>query len=98
MASASAAAGRVSGWLFTPMRPAAFASACRAAIMPLFSQCTPVIPPASFKRRRIAKMVSSSTWVSYVMYSLKEDTPSAIMSSISRLTAGFQSVMDMWKP
>ena len=51
-ASASRGAGRVRGWDPGPIRPAAFASATRARMTPSFSQWTPVMPPASFSRRR----------------------------------------------
>ena len=47
-ASASRKSGRVRGWEPTPIWPAAFFSAISASMTPLFSQCTPQMPPFSF--------------------------------------------------
>ena len=47
-ASASRKSGRVRGWEETPISPAVFFSSMRASMTPLFSQCTPQMPPFSF--------------------------------------------------
>ena len=91
--------GRVSGWQWTPFSPAAFFSAISASMTPAFSQWTPQMPPFSFSFFSALYMASSPIIMAgSVMYILKEEIPSAYISSISRSMVSFQSSMVMWKP
>ena len=91
--------GRVSGWQYTPFSPLAFFSAISASMTPAFSQCTPQMPPFSFSFFS-ALYISSSPIImaGYVIYILKDEMPSAYISSISLSMVSFQSSMVMWKP
>ena len=60
-ASASSWAGRVWGWQATVFSPFARFSATSASMTPLFSQCTPQMPPAAFSFFKTKYMVSSSS-------------------------------------